>query len=379
VYDIIKIQFLLNPVTMTHNAFMKYKPRVVMFGPDLDLKGGISFVVLAYLKAGLQKKVSLIFIPTTRDGTKRSKIILFLICIFKSLKILLINKVDICHFHVSHRGSFYRKLVLVGIAKLFRCKVIAQIHGSDFEDFITKRAVNRWLARRMLAAADVVIVLSDRWKAKMASISKKATVVKLFNPACPPERRTVRKSDGALTVLFLGELSLRKGTYDLLHCIKEQRSYYEKKRVKFIIAGNGDVEEVKKIVERNVLNDVVSVPGWVSGDVKKSYLSNADIYILPSYHEQMPMSILEAMAYGLPIISTRVAGIPEMVDDGLNGILIDPGDTEKLNSALKELIESKACRGVMGQKSMKIVAEKFDGAIIIERLVSIYHNMMNVA
>ena len=238
-----------------------------------------------------------------------------------------------------------------------------------------KNAVNRLLTRVMFNRADLVIVLSDDWKSKVEAVACKAAVVKLFNPAPRAEWIDDGVVGNTLNILFLGRLSIRKGTYDLLECIKDQKAFYLEKDVKFIVAGDGDVNEVRSFVDSNGLNRLINVPGWVSGERKKRYLSNADIYILPSYHEQMPMSILEAMAYGVPVISTSVAGIPELIEDGMNGILIDPGDREHLKNALQELIASREKRISMGRENLKRVAETFDGRIIIRELVSIYNRL----
>jgi len=342
-----------------------------MFGPDLSLKGGISFVVREYLKAGLHRKVSLVIVSTTDGGGNSRKIKAFLGAILNSLKIFLTTDPGICHFHVSQNGSFYRKFILILIARLAGWKIVVQIHGSSYEAFLSRR-MNFWLNKKSLDLADRVIVLSDRFRSRVESITQKAKVCKLYNPATTPEKINSDAFAQTINVLFLGKLSLRKGTYDLLQCIKEHHPYFVEKQVRFILAGDGDMPQVEAYVDHHRLKALVSIPGWVSGRTKKIYLSNADIYVLPSYNEQMPMSILEAMAYGLPIVSTHVAGIPEMVEDGYNGILIQPGDREALVSALKRLIESKDERILMGQNGSRRVAEKFAGEIIINHLMSIY-------
>ena len=354
---------------------MGLKHEVIMFGPDLDVKGGISFVVLEYLKAGLEQKTNLNFIPTTRDCSKAQKAVFFLGAMVKLMTAVFKNKGAIYHLHISQDGSFFRKFTILIITKFFKQKVVAHIHGSKFKEFINKNFLNRWLSHVMFNKADMVITLNEQWKDLIKKIVNSARVEKLYNPITSPEFYFKNKNHCGINVLFLGRLSKRKGTYDLLYSIKIQKNFFIDKNVKFFICGDGDVDNVQSYVRKYKLNDVVSVPGWVSGKEKLSYLSKADIYVLPSYNEQMPMSILEAMGFGLPVISTFVGGIPEMVTPGENGILIEAGDKKALTAALKELSGDSKKRERMGKKSLSMVAEKFDSKVIIEQLIKIYDSL----
>jgi glycosyltransferase involved in cell wall biosynthesis len=345
-----------------------------MFGPDLDVMGGITYVVREYIKAGLQNRVDLTFIPTTKDRSKSAKVFYFIMAITMTLKMLLQCHGDIYHLHVSQDGSFYRKLIILLLAKMFNRKVIVHIHGSQFEEFMTGALINRWLTKKMFVKADRVIVLSESWKSLVINFESNAKVVTVFNPI-GKMRKCEKKKNSVLRVLFLGRLSKRKGTYDLLQVVKNGKDYFTQKKVKFIIAGDGDVDAVREFVKYHELKPLIDVPGWVYGDEKNRCLLDADIYVLPSYSEQMPMSILEAMASQLPIISTFVAGIPEMVKNGINGKLIKPGDLKGLSDALTELIENKDLRRLMGEESFTIVAEKFDSKVIVRQLVEVYSGL----
>src|SRR5690606_18209745 len=92
----------------------------------------------------------------------------------------------------------------------------------------------------------------------------------------------------------------------------------------------------------------VEFPGWVEGEAKELMFAHAGIYALPSYMEALPRGILEAMAAGLPIVASRIGGIPDVIEDGVNGILIRPGDIDGLVDALLGLIEAPERRAAMG-------------------------------
>ena len=111
--------------------------------------------------------------------------------------------------------------------------------------------------------------------------------------------------------------------------------------------------------------------------IKYKYYKQADIYVLPSYAEGLPMSILEAASYGLPIVATRVGGIPEIIDDGVNGFLIDPGDKGALTDRLLRLIENPELRSQMGRAAYQKVKEKFDVDTVVKQLDSLYQEFLN--
>jgi glycosyltransferase involved in cell wall biosynthesis len=129
-----------------------------------------------------------------------------------------------------------------------------------------------------------------------------------------------------MVVLFLGRIGERKGTFDLIRAAERLKAI----DVRFLIAGDGDVERANAAIRAADLTNQVEVLGWVDDQRVVELLGHSDLYALPSYDEGLPMGILEAMASGLPIISTPVGGIPDAVIDGANGYLIEPGDSEAL-------------------------------------------------
>ena len=103
----------------------------------------------------------------------------------------------------------------------------------------------------------------------------------------------------------------------------------------------GDASEyVMNFIKDNNLDEMVKFVGWVSGDAKSKILSTTDILVLPSYYEGLPISVLEAMSYAMPVITTPVGGIPEVVTDGVEGTLFTPGDKASLTQAIDKYIEN---------------------------------------
>ena len=174
--------------------------------------------------------------------------------------------------------------------------------------------------------------------------------------------------------LFLGRLGKRKGAYDLLEVLRDNKIYYQEK-VKLFIGGDGEVEHVLKRIREYKLEEMVEYVGWVTGEKKIELLNNADVYVLPSYSEGLPISILEAMSYKLPIISTNIGGIPEVVFNAQNGYLITPGDQPALKRCIDKMLESSITRKKMGEKSYILSKKHFPNEIEKE-LITIYEGLV---
>jgi len=144
---------------------------------------------------------------------------------------------------------------------------------------------------------------------------------------------------------------------------------------KFLLAGNGDIDKVKKIIKDKNLEDFVIVPGWISDDeeIEKIYRQTA-IYLLPSYNEGMPMSILEAMSFGIPVISTNVGAIPKVVEKE-NGYIIEPGDLDALENKILSIIEHELEYAYFKNNNIKKINELYDIRKSIDKIVSIYRDV----
>lgn len=351
-----------------------------MIGTDHKLQkgvsGGISDVESEYLRGGIEEKVNLVFIPTHTEGSILfSKVPIFLRGI-KSYLLLPNRSQTIVHMHMSQGGSFFRKLIFMGFVKLRKQKIVIHLHGSDFEEFMKKSKLHAFLTRLLFDKSDHIIVLSDLWKKLLKDFTSNPNITTLYNPT--PERNISHHGKGNIKVLFLGYLGERKGVYDLLEVISRRKKYFINEQITFVLAGNGEINKVQKVIEKHQLQDVVEVPGWISGSEKETYYKEGHILILPSYNEQMPMSILEAMSYGYPILASNVAGIPEMVEHGVNGLLFNPGDLDVIEEYLKKLCGDEDLRDMMGLNSKQLVHDRFRTDLILNKLVDIYKQIQKV-
>ncbi|MGG7200403.1 glycosyltransferase family 4 protein [Clostridium butyricum] len=313
---------------------------VLMIGSDFSVKGGMTTVVKSFLNNKFEG-INITYVPThIEDVGKMHKILFFFKSLIIIIKNLIMNNVDIVHIHLSERGSFFRKFIIVIISKIFKKKVIIHMHGADFKEFYNN---NKFLAsaiKYMLLKVDKVIVLGESWEKFVKKIDRSIKTCILRNSVdCPNE--TVKYDGVNVNILFLAVLIKRKGIFDLIKAASRIKDDTELKEynIKFIIAGSGDDEkQIEEQIKLLKLTNFFVFKGWVYGEEKIDIIKSSQIMALPSYNEGLPVSILEAMSYGMPVISTNVGSIEDLIINGINGFLINPGDVEELYHSLKSLI-----------------------------------------
>lgn len=259
------------------------------------------------------------------------------------------KEIKIVHVHGASDASFWRKRIFINLAKMFGKKVVFHCHGSEFQRFTSQ---HQNAVRKTLNKCDCIIALSESWKEWFEKTIHHKNIVVIKNVIAPPHVKKI-KHDG-FVMLFLGRLGKRKGIYDLMDVLVNHRTEFEGK-IKFLFGGDGDVEQVKEIIKKNGLENIAEYQGWVNGEKKEHLLNMADTYILPSYNEGLPISVLEAMSYSLPIISTTVGGIPEVLTNGENGFIMEPGDKNAIYQAIHALMKNGKLREQMGKKSFEKV------------------------
>ena len=284
------------------------------------------------------------------------------------------RKIRIVHIHTAAGGSFDKHAYYAALARLMGRKVVMHSHASRFKvwyEGLPERHQRR--VRNVLARLDRLIVLSASWRDFFVSIGVSPKKVSILNNITEPADRekVVRKDGEPVRLLFLGEIGPRKGVFDLLKAmavlqgVSPGQAWLE-------IGGNKNEEALKEAIRSQGLEDCVHFNGFVSGDLKKELLSRTDVFILPSYNEGLPISILEAMSYGCAIISTPVGGIPEVVKE--NGILVQPGDVEGIAAAITRCDDESACRR-MGLSSLQVV-EAFHPKAVMACLKQIYESLL---
>lgn len=350
--------------------------KVCMVVPNALVKGGIAAVVNGYRGSQLEKDNEIIYVESYCDGNKMTKLRKGLFGYIVFLYVMIVKRPDIVHIHSSFGPSFYRKIPFIEIAKWFKKPVINHIHGAEFDAFYRNASdKKKTLIKRVYDKCDAFIALSDEWKKNLSEIvpEEKITVIENYSSLnhAAYQERIERSSNNC--VLFLGELGKRKGCYDIPEIIKLTSEKIP--NVKFVLAGDGttkDIDAIKSLIHAAGVEQNVVFPGWIRGIEKDKWLREADIFLLPSYNEGMPMSILDAMGYGLPIVSTNVGGIPRIVLEGINGFCVLPGEKDKIANNLSGLLTNERLLKEFSRNSYYVVKEKYSLEKHIERLVVTY-------
>ena len=367
---------LESAVTSTYDATQEPTVRcrsVLMVGTHLDGMGGVRAVVKGYVDSGLFERYHCVYVASHRAGSNWVKITTALKAWLRVA--VLLRKLDapLVHVQTASRGSFWRKFVVCLLARAAGRPYIVHLHGGGFTRFYENESspLGRRLIRATLAHASLVIALSEEWRERLLNICPTAKVEVLHNAVAIPDTARVRRlEDHETTILFLGHLLRDKGVYDLVRAFALIAPRLP--RARLVLGGVGNLDEVRKLIQQLEIQARVSCPGWLGPEKKLAALATSTLFVLPSYAEGMPMALLEAMSWRLPVISTSVGGIPQVIQNEVNGLMLAPGDIESLAAAMRRLLEDPALRERLGSAARATIETHFSLPDAMEKLGRIY-------
>lgn len=340
-------------------------------------RGGMRSVVEGYVADGLFSRWNVVLLSSHVEGGLALRLATATKAFLRLIGLLIRRRVSLVHCHAAMKGSFWRKSLLALVSRLAGVPVVFHLHGSEMKSFVDKQpAILQRLVGWILEKQSVVVVLSESWLFYVKSIAPRANVEVLANYVDLPvlASKTTDGNETDVEVLFLGLVGTRKGVYDLLPAFKEAVAQVPSMRL--IIGGNGEVDRAQALAVELKIEDHVVFAGWVSGEEKVRLLQQAQIYVLPSYNEGLPVSLLEAMSWQVPVISTHVGGIPELVRDGVDGLLIDAGDQTALSSAIIKLAQNANLRLKMGAAARDQVERNFSKQVVLPKLEELYRSFI---
>jgi glycosyltransferase involved in cell wall biosynthesis len=330
---------------------------IAMLGSAPETRGSIAAVVEGYRTHGLFKRWPIRYIATSSDGSLVQKAALLARAVHEFGALLAQKRRAVVHVHAAAGAGFWREAAFMSAAFAAGCPVVLQLHGRGFEPSI------RWFLER----AALVCVPCESMRGWVRSVTRNVDVVL----APPPVALTVTAvSAKPNLVLFLGRLEAKKGIYDLLDAIAGVRAALPD--VRLVCAGDGDRIGVARYAERLGIADAVKFTGWVGPSGKRALLESAAVYALPSYSEGIPMSLLEAMAAGVPAVASPVGGIPEVLTDGVSGLLAAPGDVATLTRLLRKLLIDRKLGTRIGAAGRETVRLRFSPERALPCLEQIY-------
>lgn len=351
------------------------QPHIVMLGTSLDAPGGMTSVVRTLASGGLFKAGNVGYLATYKSKGITTQLRIFGSALIHLAGMLIGRKVALVHVHSASRGSFWRKSIVCLLARVFGVPYIFQIHSGEFPTFYFHECgtFTRWWVRQTLVRAAAVICLTEHWRQKISEITPEGNFVVIGNPVeinpLAPSREPVSK------VLFLGRLREKKGVFDLIKAV----ALLDMPSLHFVLAGDEDAAAVHALAMELGVSDQISLPGWVDGGEKKEQLDTADMFVLPSYFEGLPVGVLEAMANGVPIVTTSVGGIPDVVTNREHALLVAPGNPEALAAAIRELATDTELRHRLREKAYQRACDVFSIPTVVEKYLALYSRFLPLA
>lgn len=164
-------------------------------------------------------------------------------------------------------------------------------------------------------------------------------------------------SKNCIYLLYVGYLDRQKGLYELLDTFSQLK---DNSRVKLVLCGDGSQREgLKKYAVEKDINDSIIMAGTVAPEQMNKWMQASDVFVLPSHSEGMPNVVMEAMSCGVPVVATKVGGLPDAVGDSEGAILVEPKDVKNLCYAIDRIISNYDLRIQMGKAARRLAKEKF--------------------
>lgn len=326
--------------------------------------GGQMFACKSLLSSSLSDDIDWILLDTTGKSVPPPPIyerfFMAIVRMFKFIYLLVFRSPDSVLIFSANGPSVYEKGCMIIIAKLFRKKTLFAPRGGPLISEIAGSKFKQKYFNLIAKYSDYIICQGSFWKFYFGELlgsdyDQKLLVIpnwidhSLYQN---PTGRSFIKDKYSLNILFMGWMQLEKGVHDLFDAILRIEEFREKINVYFLGDGNERKVLLKRAENENQNKNIhFFFPGWVHGEEKLAYLYRADIFVLPSYSEGMPNSLMEAMATGIASISTNVGAVPDLIEHQVNGIMINPKDITALTDSLNQLLLNSKLRDTLASKA----------------------------
>lgn len=356
---------------------------VLHIGPSTDLIGGMSAVIRQMLKLDFGRQFHLTQLTTTRspsnDESRVSKMRRHVAQASRIREAVRVCGARIVHLHTCSGVSFYRSLIDLVTAKRCGCRTILHVHGAAFDEFHARAnpLARRWIAWG-LARADRVVALSDTWAQKLRRMSAAARVTVVANGVAVPPLPERHPSSGQLRLLFLARLDDWKGVDDLLDAMAILRRGFTE--AELILAGPagsaGNECTLAGKLDSRAIGPHVRWVGAVNEGDKEALFRECNVYVQPSWNEGMPIALLEAMARGMPVVATSVGAVPEIIRDGVEGLLVEPHVPAALAAAVERIRSEPFLGERLGTAARATIEAKFGLGRLQRDLETLYTDLL---
>ncbi|ADB53708.1 glycosyl transferase group 1 [Conexibacter woesei DSM 14684] len=318
---------------------------VAQVGPDPEGRGGMAAVTRGLLDSPLAERYRLTPIVTYRAGAPLRGLPVFARGLAQLVRWQRANPGGIVHVHSAVRGSLYRKALVVELARLLRNPVILHVHAGagDIQDFVAgRRRLELRAFRATFARATRVVTVSAAGAVALQRAFGRDDIAVVPN-AVPAVELPEPSANGRPGVLYLGGFEdPAKGGAVLVRAVPALlRAQAD---VEVMLAGPGEPPAALSALDGGRVRWL----GWLDPEAKARAFAAAEVVTLPSISEGLPVALLEAMAHGRAIVASRVGGMPEVLEDGREALLVDPDDSDALADAIVALLRDPERRSTLG-------------------------------
>jgi glycosyltransferase involved in cell wall biosynthesis len=339
--------------------------QVLFVGPSIKAKGGIASVLQSYK----DNFPTFNYLPTNSPHGTIPGLFVLLSTLIRLVFIRLFTDIKIVHIHGASGKSWTRKSLIIKLAKALGFKVIWHCHGGMIDKYFETKDLKG--VKAILDKCSAIAVLTQDWRHYFESMGYDNVFV-INNLITDNTALFNKKKSDIIKFVFLGNITETKGIFDVVDVFKQHKSEFANK-VELIIGGIGDTERLQSEIENGGLNGIVNYEGWIDGVKKIELLNRASIIILTSHYEGLPISILEGMSYHCPIIASNVGGIPNIVHNGTNGVLLKAGDKDAIYQAIQRYIDSPDLIKTEGDNSA-IIAKEYLPESVMRQLIAMYND-----
>jgi glycosyltransferase involved in cell wall biosynthesis len=331
-------------------------------------------------------RISVYYVPTYHRWL--DSLVFVLCCCALSVWIHARDRIDI-----FNSSDFFGGLAGLGMKHLLGVRLVHQVQ-LDYHD-LPPEVFPTWLCKLMWWVTLLLSKNADRVRCcyagladalaaagapyeKMVVLGARSDVSIFDSDRLLPYRNDLRRSLGLrdeYTILYVGSLGRRKGVHYLLEALPGIAGRVP--QVKLLLIGDGRLRgELEAMVRGSKMADRVKFLGEVPHHQIAECLALSDVFVFPSLSEAMPRAVFEAMSMAVPVVATRVGGIPEVVEDGVTGILVDPGDSEQIVASVTRLFENPDLAHALGQRARALILQEYTNEIWLEKFVRLHFDAL---
>jgi len=352
---------------------------IIITAPSLDTQhnvSGISSVANFIIESNSNNKY-IHFKIGKRDDEKRNVnwLIGFINLYFRWIYLMVVSKNVLVHFNFAiDKFSILRDAPLILIAKLFRKRMIYHLHGGEFS---LEKKLPLWMKcilKIILSGKNPKIVLSPLDRDFIRSQFNCDRIFILSNCVSLDEasnfNRVISKYEKPV-LLFMGRITLNKGIEYIFRALESLKN--QQQDFKFILAGKGP--EMNRYVKKfsDLLGVNFTYTGVVSGVRKTKLLMNCNVFLLPSFFEGLPISLLESMSFGMVPITTNVGSIKYLIKNNTNGIIVNKFSSEDIVNAIKRISLDREFTQKLSTNAKEYIFDNYSPTKYIDRLNEIYN------